>query len=64
MIGRRRVITGLPVALAARDQSAQPAELPIEQPTCFDLVVNAGAAKALDLRLPLSARVREHEIVQ
>ena len=63
MIGRRRVITGLPVALAARDLSAQPAELPIERPTCFDLVVNAGAAKALDLGLPRSVLVSADEIV-
>jgi len=64
MIARRRVISGQAAALAARGPSAQPAELPIKQPARFELIVNAGTAKTLDLGWLRSVVVREPEIVQ
>ena len=36
-------------------RSATPSELPIDQPTLFDLVVNRTAFEALDLNMPPSA---------
>jgi putative ABC transport system substrate-binding protein len=40
----------------------QPANIPLYQPTTFELVINGGAAKALRLRIPPSLRERAHVI--
>ena len=49
--------TGLP-GLDKVLKGARPAELPMEQPTRFELVLNARAAKALGLALPASFLAR------
>jgi putative ABC transport system substrate-binding protein len=45
-------------------RGANPAELPIEQPTTFELVINAKTAKALGLAIPASVRLRANRIVE
>ena len=45
-------------------KGAKPADMPIEQPTKLQLIVNLKAAKALGLKIPQSILVRANEIIQ
>lgn len=44
-------------------KGAKPGELPIEQPTKFELVINQKTAKALGIRIPNSIRVQATRII-
>ncbi len=45
-------------------RGAKPAEVPVEQPTRFELVVNMRTAKTMGLTFPQSILIRADQVIQ
>ena len=45
-------------------KGAKPGDLPVEQPTKFDLVINLSSAKVLGIDIPSSMQLLADEVVE